>query len=308
MSADISSASKKDGTLVYIKDDEVAPNKWGIGEVYFYNDKLGKFLSIPEDTLGDIVALKHCKKSGSYYEDKKAANEASRLQIPEIYEILEGGRINVVLLLNSLGGHGTSMRRLLKAIEYVEQNGGEAFSFGGHNIMSAAANLFVAPNVQNRYLLKRSTLLFHMSSNAYAKITDEEIEELLQIEREDNPEATRGMIVELLRRSRERDRQESMIELRQLILSSIASGSRDRIGKVIDREFADPDNIDNAIAFNGEGAVEFGFANRFCTPEDLCKTFNKISQIQTNVHYGTKIDDFFDRIDLEYERRLFGLI
>ena len=298
-----------DGNLVYVMDDDIAPSThicYGIGAAYFFNNQLGRFRIIPDDMLSRITQVEKMKQLNApdiFIADLEQLCKKYRLQHPEIFEILAEGRLKVSFLLNSFGGKGTMRDMTVESAEHVKRRGGELFSFGGLNIISAAAELFVMPPAKRRYLLKNSELLFHMGSTAYMELTEDFLSEHYPFICSEG-EMSEEEFAEQEKRDQEEEKSKDMAHLRQLILRSTPVSNKEKVNGIINKAFDDPANIDKAITFTGDEAAKLGLANRV-TPESLAGEFNKANNVDKSAYEGTKIEEFFREIKIKNAAKIF---
>lgn len=75
-------------------------------------------------------------------------------------------RMRIIFLLNTLGGSVDVSDRLIQLASKVRKNGGEVWAYGREKVSSAGAMIFMAADSGRRVLVKRTPLMFHLSTHA----------------------------------------------------------------------------------------------------------------------------------------------
>jgi len=304
---------KFDGNLVFVANNREIQD----GHYYFYNEHLGTFLPISGDLLHTLGGWHYLKgKAGvseilrkrSDWEIAKARKESKKLAHPEIYEILEKGRLQINLLLNSPGGRGLFFDSIRSAINYIIQQKGRVAAFGGPEISSAAADLFMLAPKNQRFLGPHAELMFHLSNIA----SDDPIRqanEVLSMDEFDiqkfgyaNKDEAFQDALEYYNKvaiPAEKERQEA--EIKDLLLINTSKRKREKMKSILDQAFNNPVKPDCPIYFNAIQAEELGLAKLV---DFLSHEFQQINGIKSDSYKNTAIASFFDQADMEFAKNL----
>jgi hypothetical protein len=212
---------------------------------------------------------------------KTPQHQSDFYQIPE--ELLAHGRFRLSLLLDSNGGLNIVSETIEKLGDLILNKGGEIFSFGGFQVASAAANLFMLPkSFRNRFLLKHSSLLFHLGSPALED--DPHISE--------NKEADEGVMLGLLH-----GLHVDINLMKERIIGRAPLSSSKKLNAMLESALTDPDNPDAAIDFDGDTAAKLGLATKVSDAKCLERAFNRVNGTEESAYKGTEIADFFFNAD-----------
>jgi len=312
------SSEKFDGNLVFVVNNDDIEN----GRYHFYNEKLGRFAPISTRLLralstkrsliipsfeggiscADEITLKACKDHNQRLERRvsQERKKSGKLKNPEIYEILEHGRIKISLLLNSPGGQNKQVVIIRQIAEYFKSKGGEVYSFGGTDVHSGAAHLFMLANRSNRFLSKTGTLMFHLSDQASDNSVWETMAEAIAYALEMGVEDAESMFIEP--NAMEKQRKAEIQELSALLLGNVANEYRDLMRRTLENAFnnPDPENPDCPLYISADQANILGLAKS----SDIRKEFENFNGLGGEVYKNTKIDDFFCQNDAKLIRAL----
>jgi len=282
-------SEKFDGNLVFVTNDCDVRD----GQFYFHNEHLGRFVPMSESLLRSLAFRHELIKHGVrglpeefkkwFINHELAENiakerkDSKRLPHPEIYEILEKGRLQISLLLNSPGSYGLYLDNIKRICDYIKAKKGELSAFGSLEALSAAAFLFMHAPKGRRFLSPVSKLMFHLGSSAYGP-TEDKLNSKVK---------------------RERRRKEE-IEIRKLLSKNTTKRHRQKMKAILDRAFSKPETPDCPIYFSGREADELGLAQ---LEYGLEEKFQETHEVSRDTYKNTPIDKFFRMLNQELLKR-----
>jgi len=301
-------SEKFDGNLVFVANNQDIQD----GQYYFHNAHLGKFVPINPDLLLILGNLYSHEKKGISdddcisYDKECVIRERDRsksLPNPEIYEILETGRLQISLLSNSPGGKSGWYSVMKRAIDYIESKKGRAYSFGGYELSSAAAMLFMLPAKNQRFLSPLTKLMFHLSTSvsedfekrAERHVASMDSEEIRLFRFNDREDALKYYLAYYQKEYFE-EKEKEILELRDLLLSGVTKKARLEIETILRNTFDHTDAVrpDYPIYINADEAVRLGLAKAV----NLRKKFEKVNHVGLEAYSDTTINSFFCEITL----------
>ena len=242
--------------------------------------------------LGDGLVPEEVDEAWDYLEDlqvsrydRKTEGEDSEGSVQaQLFKRALVHRAEIYLLVNSFGsieGYPTAPRRLLNALDSVVHCGGRIASFAGPSLHGAAGHLFLLGESSRRFIGSRATLRFDFQSynqklrrNRFAGSVERFIEE--------------------------RSRLEAVKSIRDALERACNERRRDELREIL-RE--DPLNDQVPLKAEGDilsfdaGRMERYSLGRFNRRGSLRDAFLSQANLNEGDILGTKIDDFFNRVE-----------
>lgn len=192
----------------------------------------------------------------------------------DVKKIINEGRLRLIILLNSYGGKGvTWLNPLENLASRISSRAGDIVTIWGSELCSAAAYAWMLGwDQQHQFCLKKSNILFHLSTLCYGEnsFVDED-----------------GFVDEELDKTYKNFHSEQeMSEIKELLLARAKPDYHADIHQKIDTANKNSDTApDRPIIFTGQEAEDMGFWRSVETPEELKSIFQEVSWAK-NMHLG----------------------
>ena len=212
--------------------------------------------------------------SKNYFSYNRDKDKFVKERIDSIASRIEDGRVQLSLLIDSRGGSDFERKVFASEVKDIDRKGGRILSFGGANMASAAAFLFMLPKAESRFTMPHSKLFFHLSDKA---LVDKNI------------------------------RKQEQKETWDLLRDSVIAEKREEMRALLKTAFSQTEFTDCRIEFNKAQIHYFGLAS----PGDdlvqnksrnsmksrlkkLSADFNNMNRVTSKAYEGTPIFEFFE--------------
>jgi Clp protease len=165
---------------------------------------------------------------------ERRREKAQSLYGPNVRSVIESGRLQQCLLLNSPGGLGTEMDCLLRAMGNINDRGGQTAAFATSEAQSAAGNLLLEAKPGQRFALPHTVIMLH------APHSDDP--------QRDARSALQKQLVET-----------ETAKFFAKLSANARSGDRKALGGMLAAALENPKNPQNDIHFLGHEAEYYGF-------------------------------------------------
>lgn len=270
-----------DGSVSIVVDGDIESDFWSKAEEeerILFAPAGSSFLPIPAE---HIVRLGSASASGGLiqrriFEKTRGLSPDALVDMSEligdrvhkeVYELIGKGRLRLSLILNSLGGLGSVSEEIGLIANRVREQGGSVYSYARY-ASSAAANMFMAADSGQRYLLPYSSLLFHTAAPGIPDCGEERARNLAET---------------------------SWVYLEKMILDNVKPEQKDRVAKILKKIKG---RYRSEFSLRAVQAERIGIAkiprhgdNSF---KSLEQQFMEDHEISRTVFEGTQISKFFD--------------
>ena len=233
----------------------------------FWESELSKMPWEPDVKVNFVHNFVTSSALSAEIEDLKRNNQ-------KLCDLIQNGRLQFSVLLNSYGGSG---RTFPKIAEHVKYNKGEIITFGGRIVGSAAAEALLLAKHNRRFISPTSKLMFHLPPGIFDEKSAFEEEIFDDEEINENKE-------KLIR--------EYKGKLKNKLLQAAIECRRDEMGLTIENAFntPKPDEPDCPIELSADQAEYFGIAKK---QTDIGKKFLQLNRVSRSAIQGTKLGLFF---------------
>lgn len=266
-----------DGTLAVLVQDSITPYSFDLAsDMYFFDPEQSAFCNV-HFTLADTFT----GHDGTVFlPDKPTSPDVAYLVAQTrreiaIKEIVYEGRLKIALLIDSPGGRVDAEKRLKSFLHSVRSRKGIIEAYGGKEIASAAADIFMTADRSRRYITPSSSLMFHLDTGSYYRV-----ESMLRRPWVRTPEGKRNLVA-----------------MRRNLLAQTCSEQREKMAKIF--AAADKKNDDCRIDIDASAAESFGFAEIPAHGgEKLRDKFEETFGIPRKFYDKSDVGRFFRRTDV----------
>lgn len=172
-----------DATLAVLVDGQIGNNflRPENDNVQVLDEKTQRFLPIGVDMRSVIDAIREetnprhievlARVAGGYMDHHPRFEWAEALgRADEIMDLIADGRLKIALLLDSFGGSLGILNDVCFLLKQIRNNCGSIAAFGGRDVFSAPAYIFMEADRGKRFMNRRTNLGFHLSTMGNARI------------------------------------------------------------------------------------------------------------------------------------------